>query len=79
MYGIFALTTALVAMYELVGPVLKEVELLNPEDQLIDNKLLSYAVFFGMSVLCAPFLIIACLVPTAGETFRRVLLQSLVG
>lgn len=66
-------------MYELVGPVLLQIESVNPQDQLIDNKFLSYLVFFGMSVLCAPFLIVACIVPTAGETFRRVLLQSLVG
>jgi len=66
-------------MYELIGPVLREVELVNPEDQLIDNKVLSYFVFFLMSILCAPFLIIACLVPRAGDAFRRLLLESLVG
>lgn len=78
-YILFALTTALVSMYELIGPVLQKLELTNPEDQLIDNKLLSYTVFFGMSILCAPFLIVACIVPKAGDSFRRILLQSLAG
>lgn len=78
-YFIFALTTAFAAMYELIGPVLQLVELTNPEDQLISNKPLTYLVFFMMSILCAPFLIVACIVPAAGNTFRQVLLKSLVG
>lgn len=78
-YLLFALTTAFAAMYELVVPVLEEVALHNPEDNLVQNKTLSYVVFFLMAVISAPFLIIACLVPSAGETFRRVLLESLVG
>lgn len=78
-YILFALTTAFAALYELVGPVLRQIEAVTPEDNLIKNKLLSYVVFFGLSVLCAPMLIIACLVPSTGEAFRRVLLQSLVG
>lgn len=78
-YFLFASTTSFAALYEIVGPVLRELEVHNPEDNMIQNKYLSYFVFFGMGLLFAPLLLLPCLVPSVGESFRLTLLKALMG
>lgn len=78
-YGLFALSTAIAAHYELILPVLREVEILEPEDSLIKNKVVTNITAFILSILSAPILIIPTIIPSAGETFRRTLVQELVG
>lgn len=79
LYGLFALTTAICAHYELVSPVLKELAALSPGDTLVQNKALTHVTMFCLSLLFAPVIILPSLIPSAGNYFRESLLTSLVG
>ena len=76
-YCIFAITTGVVAMYELIEPVLINLERLQPENSMIINKNTARATMFGLSTLAAPLIFPACLIPSWGERFRQSLLDSL--
>jgi hypothetical protein len=78
-YGLFALTTAIAAHYELINPVLKELSLREPDDNLALNPIITHIVAFLLSLLVAPFIVIPTLIPSAGETFRHTLITSLIG
>ncbi len=79
LYGLFALTTAFCAHYELIMPVMRELSVLSPEDNLVQNKWITHTTMFLMSILFAPVIIIPSLVPSAGEWFRESLLTGLTG
>ena len=79
MYGLFALTTAICAHYELIAPVMRELEVLAPEDDLVQSKWISHITMFLMSILFAPVVIVPALVPSAGNWFREALLVGLKG
>ena len=76
-YILFALTTALVSLYEIVHPVLQELSILEPNSILLENKMLSYITFTFMGTLFAPILIFPCIVPKLGEQFRTALVAAL--
>jgi hypothetical protein len=78
-YLLFALTTAIAAHYELIAPVMREFALRNPEDNLVKHKWLSHGVMFLVGILVAPVLIFPTLIPSVGEAFRSVLVESLAG
>lgn len=73
MYLLFAVTTAVTAVYELFYPVISNREKKGP----VENKFLLYFVFFFMSVLMAPLVLFSCIVPSMGLTFRFFLEENL--
>lgn len=77
LYLIFALATAAATIYELVWPVMKKIRQTDPDLNVSKQWKLTTTVFFLMSVLAAPFLIIPCVWPSKGESFRNSLYLSL--
>lgn len=67
LYCIFAITTSIVSIYELLFPVMSA----QPEN--IDNKALLIVTFFTINVLIAPLVFLSCIVPSMGERFREAL------
>lgn len=76
-YLLFAVTTAAVALYELIWPVMQQIRLTHSELSVARQWKLTVTVFFVMSFAVAPFLIIPCLWPSKGESFRKTLYASL--
>lgn len=73
-YVLFALTTAIVAIYELLHPVV--VRRIN-NNKTVNDKIIIYITFFILAMLTAPVILISCLMPSAGEKFREVLYREL--
>lgn len=73
-YGLFALTTAICAVYELVIPVMYMEKTLNGK---VDNIVLYYVIFLCIFMLTAPLVFLACVIPSIGETFKTALHNSL--
>lgn len=76
-YLLFALTTAVVVIYELVWPVIQQIRLTHGELSVARQWKLTVVVFFVMSLAVAPLLLIPCLWPSKGERFRNTLYTSL--
>ena len=76
-YLLFAVTTAVVVIYELVWPVMQQIRLTHSELSVARQWKLTVAVFFVMSLAVAPLLLIPCLWPSKGERFRNTLYNSL--
>lgn len=72
-YMLFAVTTGITAVLELLMPVVAEYE----KDHVISQKYVTYFTFFIVSVLMAPAVLLSCLVPSMGDRFRKVLVTSL--
>lgn len=73
-YALFAVTTAITSLYELIAPVVhKKLEL----DGHIENKAIIYLTFFLLSILIAPFTFISCIIPEMGIRFREGLYDGL--
>ena len=73
-YCIFALTTSLTAMYELVMPVMRR-RASDPKPML--GKYILYATLFILCTLAAPLVLLSCLIPSFGERFRDTLYTAL--
>ena len=67
LYCIFAFTTAIVSIYELLLPVI------SAQNKTVDNKLLIFITFFTINVIIAPLVFLSCIVPSMGERFREAL------
>lgn len=76
-YILFAITTSIASMYELVHPVLNKLKEINPKNNVVEYKYITYATFFILGILVAPFMLPATVVPSFGERFRNSLMQSL--
>lgn len=77
-YAIFALTTALSALYELFWPVIKEVRITEPETMVARNwRVATFSLVVGALIL-APVMIWSVLVPSLSEKFRNRLYVSLI-
>lgn len=76
-YILFAFTTAVVSIYELVWPVIQQIRITHSELNVARQWKLTVSVFFVMSFAVAPLLLIPCLWPSKGERFRRTLYTSL--
>lgn len=69
-YFWFAVTTALVASYELLYPVInKRIQDISPEK--VDNIFVMYMSFFCVSVMIAPMVFLSCIIPSFSERFRH--------
>ncbi len=76
-YAIFAITTGLVANYELIAPVFADLALIEPEHNMLEYKWISYIVFTLIDTVAAPVVILSCIIPSVGERFRNALLTAL--
>ena len=72
-YLLFASTTAIVAVYELLLPLKHMVA----KGKVIDNWGASIVAFFCIALLIAPFIILPCIIPNMGERFRVALVEEL--
>lgn len=77
LYCVFAITTGLVANYELVSPVFAELSEISPEHNMLEYRWISYLVFTIINVVMAPAVIFPCLIPTLGNHFKLSLLDAL--
>lgn len=77
-YALVCLTTAIVALYELYFPVMRQLEILNPNNLMMQNKLISYSTMFLASILFTPVIFCAVIIPSWGESFRKSMLKSLM-
>lgn len=72
-YMLFATTTSVVSIYELVWPVLRELE----ADGKDLNKFLYVLIFLGINILVAPLIFLSCIIPSFSERFRTALKAEL--
>lgn len=77
-YCLFALTTALAGIYELVYPAMDQVNLAKPDSNVNVYSKIMYVTFTGMFFLAAPLVLLPCLIPSMGERFRKSLLETLL-
>lgn len=77
-YILFAVTTALAALYELYWPVIKNLRQNNPEGMISKNwKTALIALVVGGMVL-APLLVFSTIIPSYSNRFRNALYSSLI-
>jgi len=76
-YGLFALTTAFAAVYELFIPVMNTIEKNDPTNVVIENKKTTHLVLFLIAIIIAPGVLLATVVPSFGDTFRNALIKGL--
>lgn len=69
-YLLFAFTTAIVSVYELYYPVLDIFRLSHPENNVSENFKLSLFIFALITLVVAPFVFPACIIPSMGARFR---------
>lgn len=67
LYSVFCLTTAIVALKDLLYPVMRT------QTEAISNPVLIPLVFFIISILIAPLVFLSCIVPSMGDKFREAL------
>lgn len=75
-YMWFAVTTALVAVYELLYPVVKQ----RSQDilpEVVANKFVMYMSFFCVSVLIAPLVFLSCIIPSFSTRFKESLYKGI--
>lgn len=77
-YALFATTTASAAMYELFIPVMKQIGKVEPKNNIMEYKWITYITFFLLSFITAPLILPSCLVPRFSDRFKEALLKSLV-
>ena len=70
-YIIFALATSIFALIDIFMPVLREAREFGVRNVLTENPKLSYAVYFCISTLIAPLIILPVLVPSMNARFRN--------
>ena len=73
-YLIFCFTTAIIANYRIFSNVLAQID---EDDILNQNQLLSRLTFFILSVIVAPILLFAVLIPSVEETFTNAMAESI--
>ena len=69
-YILFALTTSIFSLIDVFIPVLNEARADNIKNVLTENPKLSCFVYFCLSILIAPFIIVPMLVPSMNYRFR---------
>jgi len=74
LYAIFALTTSIVSLYELVAPVIA----LRKSQGLPTLPVhLLYLVTFLLNIVAAPLVFFSCIVPSFGDRFRKTFYNAL--
>jgi len=77
-YALFAVTTAVVAGYELFWPVLRSLQVTHTELQTVQHVWLTMMVFMIMERQLATLNFLPCVWPSKGERFRKTLWESLL-
>lgn len=77
-YILFAVTTGLMFLIEFYIPIMQNIEIIKPEHVLIRSKYTSIVTMFFMGVLTAPLLIIPCIIPSIGKSFRDSLQEAML-
>lgn len=77
-YLLICLTTAITAAYELYLPVMRQLEVLNPNNVLVQNKIITYITMFLATILFTPAILLIVIIPSWGESFRQSMVKSLV-
>lgn len=75
-YMLFAITTSVVSLYELVHPVIK-LRATNISPAKIENVTTMYITFLLIGVLIAPLVFLSCIIPSYSERFREHLYKGL--
>lgn len=75
LYMLFAVTTGITSVYELLMPVVEKRE----ADGIVHNKYTIYATFLILAILTAPLVFLSCIVPSIGIVFREHLDTGLFG
>lgn len=70
-YIIFALTTSIFALIDVFIPLLNEVRADEVVNVLTENPKLSCLVYFCLTTLTAPFVILPMLIPSMNVRFRE--------
>ena len=78
-YLLFAATTALAGLYELVMPVIFILKTKNPEINLVRHRWITYLVSTVLIFIAAPIFFPLTVVPKMGATFRAALHKSMLG
>ena len=73
-YGLFALTTALSAIYQILMPV---IGFRQTEGHTVNNKIIVYFTFFCLTVLIAPLVFLSCIIPSMCDVFQGALYKGL--
>lgn len=76
-YLLFALTTAICAFYELLYPVIASLRSKSETSIASTSPLLTSVTLFMLGFVFAPMMLLPCIVPSMGDTFRDVLEVSL--
>lgn len=74
---LFAITTSLASMYELIIPVMNRLEITEPHNMVVESKYITYITFFLLGIITSPFLLPITVVPSYGERFRNTLTKAL--
>jgi hypothetical protein len=74
LYVLFAVTTSLTSIYELVIPV---ISLRKTENLPTLQLYILYPVFVVLNTIIAPLVFLSCIVPSFGERFRVALYNGL--
>ena len=69
-YLIFAMTTSIFALIDVFIPVLREAISKDVKNSLTLNPKLSYVIYFIITAIIAPLIIMPMLVPSMNERFR---------
>jgi hypothetical protein len=74
LYCLFAVTTGITSVYEILMPVLRRrIE----EGFVLDNVFVVYVVFFILTTLIAPIMFLNCIIPSMGDRFKKSLYKGL--
>ncbi len=74
-YGLFALTTAIYAIFELLVPVMRRRR--RETGKSVPDTAVIYFTAFMMNILIAPAIFLSCVIPSWGERFRKALYDGL--
>lgn len=77
LYLVFCLTTSFTAYILLINPVLKRLQLEEPDSYVAESPNLAGMVFIILATLVAPILFIPAIVPSFGEAFKETLFETL--
>lgn len=70
-YLIFAITTSIFALIDVYVPTLKEAISKDVKNSLTANPKTSYVIYFIITAIIAPLVILPMLVPSMNERFRN--------
>lgn len=75
-YVLFCLTTAIVSLYEILAPVARDM-IANDENADIARSPMLYIVHFCVTLVMAPIVFSAVIIPSVGDRYRAGLYNGL--